>query len=223
MSADQRVQRRAHSFKMRVNSQLLAHLLPAMDLYVLAVIALQIFILPSEAQSNPIPLDCQDAGDFLNYNASGNYAIPALRIKGSRSDDEYKIVEDTDSTWSLMPRLRDEGAGRVMTGYFLDTANSSLEDIGFCLTALETVAVNSELLFSRTVLERSTNDNGDCRTMLGEQCVEALRQHHAREAVSYMASRSCTDITLNQTLPFECRYLVNEDDHWNGNKYRIGE
>lgn len=63
-----------------------------------------------------------------------------------------------------------------------------------------------EYKFSKEVLERSVNDNGDCKTMLGEECVEALRIHYTESATYGMTRGRCpSGLDWNTTVPRQCR------------------
>lgn len=45
--------------------------------------------------------------DFNNYNATRTYPMPALRINGTKRDDEgFNIVEDPDNSWYITSRLK---------------------------------------------------------------------------------------------------------------------
>jgi hypothetical protein len=59
------------------------------------------------------------------------------------------------------------------------------------------------------VLKRSVNDDGDCKTMLGEECVSALENHYRREATEIMTRGRCPEGSeWNITVPFQCASLI---------------
>jgi hypothetical protein len=56
--------------------------------------------------------------------------------------------------------------------------------------------------WKKEVLERSLTDNGDCKTMLGNECVDALVRHYKRQALDQLSVGGCDG--TNYTAPPEC-------------------
>ncbi|KAF2794593.1 hypothetical protein K505DRAFT_336812 [Melanomma pulvis-pyrius CBS 109.77] len=181
----------------------------------LTILALtsQVLFLPSHANL------CTNIDDFNNYNASHTYSMPALRINGTKRDDEgFNIVEDPDSSWYIASRLKvsrvvDDGS---MNNLWLNTGSSNTTNMGMCEESTSSYELG-EYKFSKEVLERSVNDNGDCKTMLGEECVEALRVHYTESAIYAMRKGQCpSGSDWNITVPQQCRGLVGGGEHWLG-------
>lgn len=82
---------------------------------------------------------------------------------------------------------------------------------------------NDEFLFSEKVLRRAAQDKGDCKTMFGAECVDALKRHFATQAIEYARKGECpTDeyeftstAQQNQTVPWECAEFLDGKDKWN--------
>jgi len=167
----------------------------------LMALASQIFPSLSRASS------CETINDFNNYNSTHTYPIPALHINGSRPGDPnyYKILEDLDSSWYMTGRFSGANSVSKKNGihyHWLNVAESNTTNIGMCMDTTRAYAFG-EYKFSKEVLKRSVNNNGDCRTMLGEECVSALESHYRREATKSMTRGRCPARSeWNITVPF---------------------
>lgn len=191
--------------------------------FLLATSALQLF--SSLSQAADPGAYCRTADDFNIYNATKSYAMPALQINRTEEQDEGfdgivgGLIPDSEKTWYIVSRVASvsrsnlEGAIPLL---WLNTADSNTTDIGVCTETTSPYGLN-EYEFSREVLERSVNDNGDCRTMLGSECVDALARHYQQQAFSSSTSGDCpSGSNVNLTVPYQCANLINGADGWNG-------
>lgn len=162
---------------------------------------------------------CNSNGDFVHFNSSKTVALPALNNNGPM------LYEDPDETWYFSTRtVRTEHAGvgsDVMTSMWLNTGKSDMKDIGSCWHTTWTYGING-FTFSRDVLERSVDDKGDCKIMLGEECVAGLKRHYQAEALRSARSADCQEDALIATVPQECAGLVDGGNEWRGGMFRSG-
>lgn len=108
--------------------------------------------------------------------------------------------------------------------WFIETGDSDTSDFGMCAEGIRVFDQGNPGMFwlSRKVIERSVNDNGDCKTMLGTECVEALKKHYQVAATQYTQKGECpttdpeipTNIVWNKTVPEECRGLIGGLKEW---------
>lgn len=183
--------------------------------------------------ADPKTGNCMHLDTFHHFNASITTTIPALRF----SDPDELLVQ-SDESWLLTQRVnRGDGPGIgpwAANRFFINTNSSKTDnpDMGICTEGLRIFDTNdagiyiwpSTFMFSRKVMERSLEDKGDCKTMLGEACVEALKRHYVNEGRQYMEKGGCasedddlaglSDVQWNRTIPEECRSLQNELEEW---------
>jgi hypothetical protein len=189
----------------------------------LTILALVSHTFPSLSRADV----CNTVEKFNDYNATRTYPIPALRINGSRSGDSayYKILEDPNNTWYLTDRFAGASLASKRDGLqyvWLNVGDSNTTNIGMCMDTTWTYSLD-EYLFSKEVLERSVNDNGDCKTMLGEECVSALESHYKKSAAGSMIRGNCpTGAFWNTTVPYQCASLVGGGDKWLGGVASFG-
>ncbi|PSN67997.1 hypothetical protein BS50DRAFT_633648 [Corynespora cassiicola Philippines] len=104
--------------------------------------------------------------------------MTGLQINGNRNDEDgYSVTEDPDSTWYIANRLteaRHMFSESENTPY-LNVGNSSMDNMKLCYREVSVESFNI-YRFHENVLERSTRDNGDCKTMLGEECVSDIEK-----------------------------------------------
>jgi hypothetical protein len=138
-----------------------------------------------------------------------------LKIEGERNaslNARYAVVEDSSRTWELSYRVQNqptyndtlEPVGDLYYGtMFLDTGSSNTTDIGSCHQTLQAQIGELSYSLSKMVLERSLNDNGDCTTMLGQECVDAIKKQTTLSAAQGpLRTGLCS--RLNRTIPDEC-------------------
>ena len=189
----------------------------------LGLIALAFQTLPSLSRAEA----CSATNEFNNYNATRTYSFPALRINGSRSGNpnDYKIVEVPDKLWYITDRLTvsstDKNLKSAMQMPWINIGDSNTTNMGMCMLTTATHSLG-EYKFPKEVLERSVNDKGDCKIMLGEECVEALERHYRAVAARSMTAGRCTGIDQNTTVPFQCASLTGGEDQWLGGTYAGG-
>jgi hypothetical protein len=161
---------------------------------------------------------CKGSKDLANYNSSKTVAIPALRIK------DAAVVDDPDKQWYFSLRNQEiNGPGQdVMTYMWLNTGKSNATGMGTCFQTTDVYGVNG-FEFSREVLERSVDDKGDCKTMLGEECVAALKDHYARSGMKSAFEGTCSGGSFNTTVPHECAGLVGGETNWRGGMSATGK
>lgn len=105
--------------------------------------------------------------------------------------------------------------------YYLDTqgalsGSETNNRTGICTEGLRVFDKN-QYFFSKEVLQRSLNDEGDCKVMLGAQCADALKLHFLRESIKYIRAGGCpgsADVAQNNTVPWECAGLVGNSKEW---------
>jgi hypothetical protein len=161
---------------------------------------------------------CDGIKDFAKYNSSKTVAIPALRIK------DAAVVDDPDAQWYFSLRNQDFGGpGQdTMTYMWLNTGKSNTTGMGTCFQTTDIRGVDG-FEFSREVLERSVDDKGDCKTMLGEDCVAALKDHYARSGMNAASAGTCGGGSFNTTIPHECAGLVGGASNWRGGLIETGK
>ncbi|KAF2020565.1 hypothetical protein BU24DRAFT_3052 [Aaosphaeria arxii CBS 175.79] len=163
---------------------------------------------------------------FTEYNGTKTYPIPALKIDGYTDEGHpNKLSEDDDNQWNLISRVSHPlGSSRdAWNRIFVDTGNSNTTDIIGCMESTSLTATTG-FAFSEKVLRRSLEDKGDCKTMLGEKCVEALERQYHDYGVVAMKTFSCMKPIFNTTIPKECsNELVNGQEGWLGSLFRTGE
>ncbi|KAL1609992.1 hypothetical protein SLS60_001657 [Paraconiothyrium brasiliense] len=164
---------------------------------------------------------CDANEKFFNFNSSKTVSIPALRLKGN------SVVDDPDNSWYFSTRTQyggTVGGEGAMTHMWLNTGKSNATGIGTCWQTTWTYGQDG-FSFSRDVLERSADDKGDCKTMLGEECVAGLIRHFQRSAlksVSDGTTSSCSGEAFNSTIPQECASLVGGGSKWRGGLFGSG-
>lgn len=182
----------------------------------LLVLSLQ-YIAPCRAQSNICSAAEDISEQFNNYNSTKTIAIPALQINGTNIQDRNpgKLIEDPGKSWYITTRNRVEGINpnTSMQYFYFNTNESNTTGIGLCTLALPTENLGT-YTFPRRVLERSIRDNGDCRTMIGDQCLAAWKRQYSGLANRLIYGASCTGTSLNTTVPHECADIVGDSDVW---------
>ncbi|KAF2826960.1 hypothetical protein CC86DRAFT_455552 [Ophiobolus disseminans] len=162
---------------------------------------------------------CANLNTYIGFNSSITRQIPALAIKGSRykSSDpssSFSVENDTSRTWSLKVGVKTyPNSGHIHdneTSYFhtvlLDTADSNLTEMGACHQTIQAETMRGRFQMGRSILERGLSDSGDCTTMLGAECVEALKIWYKHQAAgTHVVTGSCAN--TNNTLPKECPLL----------------
>lgn len=175
-----------------------------------AIAAVQLGVRAVSAQKNDS--FCVDSR-FEHLNASASYPFPAFRPPGDTSSN--------DSTWSLSTGVVTWG-GNTTQRIWIDTSpaveveSSSLPYQG-CIIALLSLTADTS--------EGGQNNNGDCKSTLGEECVTAIlkntnviarnySEHAAEDLQMYLKSKSigsnksfaavqCENFPLS-VIPTEC-------------------
>jgi hypothetical protein len=176
--------------------------------------AAQLLILGSKAQnSSNSAATCSDIEEAVQFNASTTRQIPALQFQVLGDNEEYIIVNDSSRTWDLslrvtkLPRVNDsvpidESRSVWQQTMFLDTKDSRMSNIGSCHQPLQVAGFDNKYEWTRELLERSLEDNGDCTTLLSNECLEALKDTNRIGTASMQKTGSC--LQLNRTMPAEC-------------------
>jgi hypothetical protein len=193
--------------------------MPIMNRRNLITVSTALLLTPSYAQNR----FCNHVAGYGEYNATTKpHAIPALRIDGC------DVVTDSSKEWHLTQRVGSttQGAGMssAINEWFIETGDSDTKDFGMCAEGIRVFEQANPGMFwlSRKVIERSVNDSGDCKTMLGDKCVEALKKHYQEAAKQYTQKGECpttdpeipTTIAWNKTAPEECRGLIGGLEEW---------
>lgn len=169
-------------------------------------------------------IPCDTNEDFYNFNSSKTVQIPALRLT-TLGSDRTRVVEDPDNSWYFAARTRSEdlsGNENEMTNIWLNTGNRNATGIGACVQTTWTYGLNG-FSFSRDVLERSIDDTGDCKIMMGEDCTAALERQYIGFAMHSAFSGSCDFRQFTSTIPQECTSLVDGGSEWRGGTFSSGE
>ncbi|KAK7192810.1 hypothetical protein DPSP01_011231 [Paraphaeosphaeria sporulosa] len=162
------------------------------------------------AKANAQAQICRSNEPFVYFNSSKTVALPALNNNGPM------LYDDPDETWYFSTRTVYKTPGAdAMTTMWLNTGNSSMYDIGSCWQTTWTHGING-FTFSRDVLERSVDDKGDCKIMLGEECIAGLKRHYLDAAMRSASRASCDGDIFNATVPQECAGLVSGGSVWRG-------
>ncbi|KAF2445220.1 hypothetical protein P171DRAFT_431956, partial [Karstenula rhodostoma CBS 690.94] len=159
---------------------------------------------------------CNSNDDFVHFNSSKTVALPALSNNGPM------LNQDPHTQWYFSTRtVYTSPHADAMTKMWLNTGNSSTKDIGTCWHTTWTHERDG-FAFPRDVLERSVDDKGDCKTMLGEECVAGLKRHYLDAAMRSAQSASCQGDVFNATVPHECAGLVGGGTVWRGGLFGSG-
>jgi hypothetical protein len=177
-------------------------------MYSLKALALAVPFLVSKTHAQQPVSDpeatCSRLEDILKYNSSSTTrAMQAFRLNEARpttnesgNHARFSIENDTSQTWELSLRVR---SGRYhedepdsvyyMQTMFLDTGDSNVTDIGSCHQTIDTVlqwGSRWSFQWTREVLERSQEDNGDCTSILSAGCTTALKEQAADPAAQWL-------------------------------------
>ncbi|KAH7349191.1 hypothetical protein BKA66DRAFT_575983 [Pyrenochaeta sp. MPI-SDFR-AT-0127] len=193
-----------------------------MNRFILLALYSQLFISASIAQSR----FCNNVRTYLTYNATKTAPITGLKHEIG-SSGQPRVIPDDEQSWNLTARLwsttSGPGTGSAVTEFFIDTGKTNTANMGLCIENAP-ITFNSFFLFSEKVLRRAAQDKGDCKTMFGVQCVNALKRHFSIQAIEYARKGECPTIEYgfnstaaqNQTVPWECASFLDGDDEWNG-------
>lgn len=146
--------------------------------------------------------NCTYARQFNNYNATKTYPIPSVEINKTSNG---LINGPADDPWYLTFRLGDSD-GFNTTWPWINVGNSNTTGISWCMKTTDTY-FNKGFSFSREVIERGLNDNGDCNTMLGTECRNALQEQYNGAALTSMQKGEC-DLSLDLKVPEECNGVI---------------
>jgi hypothetical protein len=178
------------------------------------------FVSSIAAAQNGTMSTCSILGNLLTPNASITREIPAYSISkdvylgDNRFPDpsqSFHLENDTSRRWSLSLRVHNtqpEIATRpdYQQTLLLDTVDSNVTRMGMCHQYIQAYDDRQGgFRWKKEVLERSLNDNGDCKTMLGNECVDALTRHYKRQAMIQLSQGDCAG--TNYTMPTECEML----------------
>lgn len=164
-------------------------------------------VLVTTAQTESSPT-CDDIDRYLPLNASITRPFPALGIQGTNGSrpgiGNFEVVNDTSREWSVKLAVSTKpGETRISSPrLFLETGNSSLTQMGACHQFIQPSERLEGFRWPKSVLERSLKDTGDCKVMLGEECVAAIKQAYKRRAVANMVTGECS--VKSQALPWPC-------------------
>jgi hypothetical protein len=167
---------------------------------------------------------CSELGSLIRYNASTSRQIPAFSISNDvySGDDNFpdpnrsfRMENDTSRNWTLSLRVHERpplssDASTANVEYeqtlLLDTAGSNVTRMGVCHALIPAQDPARAFRWTKAVLERSLKDNGDCKTMLSEKCVDALKQHYREQAFEHQMDKGCDN--TNVTVPKECAGMM---------------
>jgi hypothetical protein len=176
----------------------------------------------SSSDTDSPSLTCDDLSGSLAHNASVVHNTTALAFLWLGGDGDLIIREDDRTTWQISSYIgpvydrgyapeHDENDTQAIL--WLDTGDSNMERLGRRMGFLHNYIplqnrTNGNLSWSREVLERSQEDSGDCKTMLGEECVQALQSWYSNQATSVWLSDG--DYAIEHTIPSKCEGMFSE-------------
>lgn len=170
---------------------------------VIAIVTQTLF-LGTDAQnitgdSNNATGACSDVDNLVQYNASTTRLIPALQLSGPRPtaiSEKFYLERDYSQFWELSLRVRKQpsednattarpDSGLYQQAMFLDTKVSNMTNIGSCHQTIQAESDTSMFQWTREAVNRGLKDDGDCMTLLGAKCVEALKQKAKENAALF--------------------------------------
>jgi uncharacterized protein YheU (UPF0270 family) len=167
-------------------------------------------------------LTCDDLSKGLAYNASVTYNTSALNFQYLGANDALFISEDDTATWQISSYLGPAHPGDginhsendTQAVLWLDTQDTDMEyrgnRIGLCHSYVPLQNKTGNLTWSREVLERAQDDNGDCKTMLGEECVTALERWYSGQGSAVWGNDKKRCNVMKNTIPSECKGMLSE-------------
>ncbi|CAN9096236.1 unnamed protein product [Alternaria sp. RS040] len=176
----------------------------------------------SESQSQS--LTCDDLSESLAHNASIIQNTTALNLVWLGDEERVAITEDDQTTWKISSYIG-PGYNGGMAKYnenetqavlWLDTGDSDMERLGDLMGLCHSFVplqnrTTGELAWSREVLERAGEDDGDCKTMLGTECVEALESWYRRQGqAAWNDDQYPPCSAIQNTIPSECEGMLSE-------------
>jgi hypothetical protein len=146
----------------------------------------------------------------------------ALNVGFLGATDDVVINELPRSTWKVTARLGpdsltvpvDSRPQNATLTLWLDIGDRPKDRLartmGMCHNFITPQVMGRKWAWSKEVLERSLDDEGDCKIMLGEKCVNALERHYLKEGqrVYYDDEKRC--MVTNNTIPDECEGMLQE-------------
>ncbi|XP_014551364.1 hypothetical protein COCVIDRAFT_20351 [Bipolaris victoriae FI3] len=178
----------------------------------------------SSSNSGSQTLTCDDLSGGLAYYASVTHNTTAIKFAYLGANDGVTISRDDTATWKISSRIGPaydsdgvmSSENQTQTVLWLDTEDTDMErlgdHIGLCHNYIPLQDHRTgNMTWSREVLERSQQDNGDCKTMLGEDCVAALERWYAGQGLSVWSTDrypACT--AIQNTMPPECEGMLTE-------------
>ncbi|RYN84597.1 hypothetical protein AA0117_g811 [Alternaria alternata] len=169
-------------------------------------------------------LTCDDLSESLAYNASIIQNTTALNLVWLGDEERVAITEDDQTTWTISSYIG-PGYNGGMAKYdenetqavlWLDTGDSNMERLGDIIGLCHSFVplqnrTTGDLTWSREVLERASEDDGDCKTMLGTECVEALESWYRRQGqAAWNDDQYPPCSAIQNTIPSECEGMLSE-------------
>jgi hypothetical protein len=169
-------------------------------------------------------LTCDYFSESLAYNASIIQNTTALNFFWLGANENAIIKEDDSTTWQISSYIgpgysggmAEYGENDTQAVLWLDTRDSNIvrwgDLMGLCHNYVPLQnRTTGNLTWSREVLERAQDDNGDCRTMLGTECVEALESwYHDQGHMAWITKESPACSAIQHTIPSECEGILSE-------------
>jgi hypothetical protein len=176
--------------------------------------------LPSVAQQSN-EAECANLTRSLAYNASVTQDMYGLNVDVLGAGPDVVINEYHSTTWQVTARIGPESltgpvnstSQNVTTTLWFDTGDKPQERLGGTMGMCHNVItpqVGGRWAWSKEVLERSLDDEGDCKNMLGEECVKALESHYLIEGRKVYDDDEQDCRVANNTIPQECEGMLEE-------------
>lgn len=158
-------------------------------------------LLSTSAAENRAQPRCADIEEKLRFNTSTSYDFPALFIDNERPNSTLRVQQESNKKWRLIYRVQenedpwDTKRGEIAYAkgsIFLDVGDPNNKNMRNCHHTILPQNYDLNYQWTRDRLERSLKDTGDCREMLGVDCIDALKTQYKDEAADrYMRGGRC--------------------------------
>lgn len=164
---------------------------------------------------------CSDISQYLAINTTNTVNMTAVNVRFLGSEPEIAVYEDTRHTWTItnwvQPAYCQQTQFNSCPGnetepvVWIDPGDSYMERLdsilGYCHNYIPWKnSTTGQVALSREALERAEDDNGDCKAMLGEECVKALEHTYASN--SRLSTTEGNQCSISHDIPEECEGVL---------------
>lgn len=158
-----------------------------------AMAALPLFLQPTFAADN-IPVE---GTSFIMGGTCDGLKNTNFNATGSFKHQEF-LPGTSLNEWTWHTGLRANTTGGTPRQYFwVDTAGSY--DLNSAKLPWDNLCLDFYTRLPEEIYANAAKDNGSCETMIGKECLDALR--------SEARGGTCSDISRSLSLPDECKAL----------------